>query len=120
VNQLTEAGVLRVFPNEIRAFECLLAYAHDNVFHQPNMLQLLLCKKQVDFIHLCKKSTNGVVATYLDGESLQTSLVCLSNTGETAKPWKREHSTPPAHKGESEHQMSIKIRLVRQYRVSVR
>jgi hypothetical protein len=62
---LTEFLILRVFSNEIRTLQCLVAYALDDALHGLDISQFCLYEKSIDPMHLRKKRANGVIASRL-------------------------------------------------------
>ena len=62
---LTEFLILRVLSNEIRTFQCLVAYTLDDGLHELDISQFCLYEKSIDPVHLRKERANGVVASRL-------------------------------------------------------
>ena len=67
---LTEFLILRILSNEIRTFQCLMAYALDDGLHELDITQFCLCEKSIDPMHLRKERANGVVASRLVDDRL--------------------------------------------------
>ena len=48
---LTEFLILRVLSNEIRTFQCLVAYTLDDGLHELDISQFCLYEKSIDPVH---------------------------------------------------------------------
>jgi hypothetical protein len=103
--QLTEFLILRVFSNEIRTLQSLIAYTLDHGLHGLNILKIFFHEKSIHLIHLRKERANGVVTSFLVNNHLiniNRQIASPVNVG-WAEPWKQKRglSMQLGHKGGS-------------------